>query len=211
MKPYKLMFSMTASFSGCHPRLQDWSPCDITLADVIRDWPGDQPLEPSEPFDSEYSYLAKEGALGRRILDRLADARGETRFQICRKLKELYPREAFWTCISDVQGSGLFDRETCFGFLDSIGASFETDATMGTLGGPLGIGVVPDMAFHVESQQLISSIRITPILCKLDGTDCVPCRPPSQWQWDAMVDMFKELDAWSLKESGRAHRKHVEA
>jgi hypothetical protein len=200
---YRLGFSLVASFSGEHPMLERWGSHEVTLSDVIRHWPGSE-VEPSEPFDSEYNYLAKEGPIPRAILDRLDDVRGETRFQICRKLKEKFPREAFWACISDVQMSGIFDRKTAFGFLDSIGASFDTSNTMGTIGGPLGHWC-PDFAFNVESQVLISSIRITPVLCAVsESGELEPVRPPSEWQWDRFADLFKRFDCFDLARQGRA-------
>lgn len=187
--------------------LERWGSHEITLSDVIRQWPGSE-VEPSEPFDSEYNYLAKEGPIPREILNRLDDVRGETRFQICRKLQERFPREAFWACISDVQMSGIFDRKTTFEFLDMIGASFDTSQTMGTLGGPLG-GWSPDFAFNVESQSLISSIRITPILCTLsESGSLIPVRPPSDWQWDRFADLFKRFDCFDLARQGRAIDAH---
>ena len=188
MKRYTLSFSVVASFSGQHPELADY--CHETdLRDAIREWPGPK-LEPSEPFDSDYAYLAKEGSIPRPILDRLDDARGETRFQICRKLKEKFGREAFWACISDVQGSGIFDRETTLEWLSNIGANFEDCETLGTLGGPLAPwgGIVPDLPFNVESQCLIASIRITPILCK-DGE---PVRAPSETQWEQIKSVLRK-------------------
>lgn len=200
---YRLGFSIVASFSGEHPDLSEWHPCETTLSDVIRQWPGIE-VEPSEPFDSEYNYLANEGSIPCEILNRLSDVSGETRFQICRKLKERFGSEAFWACISDIQVSGIFDRETTFKFLDSIGASFDTSNTMGTLGGPLGHWS-PDFAFNVESQVLISSIRITPILCTvLSSGALMPVRPPSEWQWERFADLFKRFDCFDLARQGRA-------
>ena len=200
---YRLGFSIVASFSGEHPDLCEWHPCDTTLPDVLKAWPG-LPVEPSEPFDSEYQYLAKQGSIPRAILDRLDDVRGETRFQICRKLKEKFGREGFWACISDVQMSGIFDRETAFKFLDSIGAGFETTQTMETIGGPLGHWC-PDFAFNVESQVLISSIRVTPVLCTVsESGELEPVRPPSEWQWERFADLFKRFDSFDLARQGRA-------
>ena len=202
-KKYQLGFAICASFSGEHPELSEYWPCETTLCDILRDWPGDA-AEPSEPFDSEYSYCAREGSIPERILDRLEETSGETRFQICRKLKEKFPRESFWACISDVQMNGIFTRETAFGFLDSIGARFEDCGTMGTIGGPLG-GWAPDFAFNVESQALISSIRLTPILCIEDESgELQPIRPPSEWQWEAIAELFRKYDAYDLKIPGRA-------
>lgn len=204
----RLCFSIVANFTGEHPMLSEWHPCSTTLSDVIRDWPLDKP-EPTEPFDSEYSYLANEGSIPRRILDRLSDVSGKTRFQICRKLKENFPREAFWACVSDVQMSGILDRETLFEFLDTIGASFEDCGTGGTIGGPLGHWC-PDFAFNVESQVLISSIRITPILCEKIESGWEPVRPPSESQWEAIEDIFRRFDCWKIRRR-RAVRKEVAA
>ncbi len=204
---YRLGFSIVASFSGEHPDLCEWHPCETTLPDVLKAWPGGE-VEPSEPFDSEYQYLAKEGSIPRAILDRLDDVRGETRFNICRKLKERFGSEAFWACISDVQMSGIFDRETAFKFLDSIGAGFETTQTMGTIGGPLGHWC-PDFAFNVESQVLISSIRVTPVLCVVsESGELEPVRPPSEWQWERFADLFKRFDCFDLARQGRAIDAH---
>lgn len=204
---YRLGFSIAANFSGEHPKLSEWWPCATTLSDVLKHWPG-IPVEPSEPFDSEYAYCAKEGSIPREILNRLDDVRGETRFQICRKLKERFGSEAFWACISDVQMSGIFDRETTFKFLDSIGASFSTTQTMGTIGGPLG-GWCPDFAFDIESPALISSIRVTPVLCTVsESGELEPVRPPSEWQWERFADLFKRFDCFDLARQGRAIDAH---
>lgn len=214
MKPYTLRWSIVASFTGQHPKLSDYCPCDTTLVDVIREWKEatGEDAEPTEPYNSEYNYLAKEGGIPERILDRLEESSGETRFQICRKLKEQYPRESFWACISDIQVSGILDRDTLFGFLDAIGASFEDCETLGTLGGPLAPwgGVVPDFPFNVESQALISSIRITPALCKLVDGEWEPCRGPSEWEWDAIKAILKNSDAYDIRK-GRAHAEPVVA
>lgn len=203
MSKYALGFSVVASFTGEHPDLmKDYYPCDTTLRDVIREWPVKGELEPSEPFDSEYNYLAREGnEVPRKVLDRLEEAAGETKFQMCRAIREKYDR-TFWTRIADVQGSGIFDRKTLFGFLDSIGAYFEDCGTMGTLGGPLGIGIVPDFAFNVESQCLIASIRITPILCRVEGKELIPCRPPCEWQWNCLAEIFRNSDCYALAKGG---------
>ena len=190
---YRLAFSIVASFTGEHPDLSDYWPCETTLSDVIRESPVD--VTSSEPFDSEYSYCAREGGIPERILDRLEETSGVTRFQICRAIKKQFPREAFWACVSDIQFSGILSRKDCFAFLESVGASYEDCETMGTLGGPLG-GIVPDFPFSVESQALISSIRITPILCEvMESGDFDPIRPPSESQWNAIREIFRGRDA----------------
>lgn len=206
-KSYTLRWSIVASFTGQHPKLSEYYPCDTTLADVIRAWQDatGEATEPSEPYDSEYSYLAREGAIPERILDRLEDARGETRYQICRKLAEQYPRESFWASICDIQVSGILDRATLFNLLDSIGAAFENCQTMGTLGGPLAPwgGIVPDFAFDVESQVLFASIRITPILCRRENGAWEPCRAPSEWQWETIAEILRHADIFDLYRHAR--------
>lgn len=189
---YSLRFSIVASFAGEHPDLAGYWPCDTTLSDVIRDWPGETP-EPSDPFDTDYDYVAREGSIPGPALERLSEVDSPIKFQICRRLKELYPRDAFWACLSEVQVSGVFDRKTALKFLSDIGAHFETENTLGTLGGPLG-GIVPDIAFNIEGSALISSIRITPVLCR-DGE---PVRAPSESQWARIVEILRREDLWKL-------------
>jgi len=199
---YKLAFSIVASFSGEHPMLEEWNPCDTSLSEVIKEWPG-KPVEPSDPYDTEYQYLAREGSIPRRVLDRLDEVNLSTRIQICEKLKAQYGSEAFWACLSDVQMSGIFDRETTFGFLDRIGARFEDCETMGTLGGPLG-GFVPDFSFSVESQILISSIRVTPVLCVETENGLEPIKAPSESKWERFKSLFQRFDCFDLARQGRA-------
>ena len=203
----KLCFSICALFSGEHPKLSEFWPCDTTLSDVIRDWPGETKPEPSAPFDSDYAYLAKEGGIPKRILNRLEDTRGDVRFQMIRKLREKFPRESLWVSISDVQVSGIFDRKTVFEFLDSIGARFEDGDTLGTLGGPLG-GMVPDFPFSIESQCLISSIRITPVWCEWKGDRWEPLRLPTEEMWGRIGGIFNRHDTWKLKQRGRAVKRN---
>ena len=212
MKTYTLRWSIVAGFTGQHPKLSEYYPCDTTLSDVIREWKDrtGEDAEPSEPYDSEYNYIAREGRIPRRILDRLEESSGETKFQICRKLKEQYWRESFWACISDIQVSGILDRYTLFRFLDSIGAAYEDIGTMGTLGGPLAPwgGVVPDFPFKVESQALIASIRVTPILCKFVDGEWEPCRAPSEWEWESIKAILKHSEVYDITK-GRAHAEPV--
>jgi hypothetical protein len=194
----KLCYSIVCSFSGEHPELEQVYSTDVSLNDVIRDWPGETKPKPSEPFDSDYAYLAKEGGIPRRVLNRLEDTRGDVRFQMIAKLRERFPREAFWVSISDVQMSGIFDRDTLFDFLSNIGAQFEDCNTLGTLGGPLG-GMVPDFPFQVESQVLISSIRITPVWCEWQEDRWEPLELPSENLWERIRHILKRHDPWDLK------------
>ena len=194
----KLCYSICASFSGEHPELERVYSTDVSLNDIIRDWPGETKPKPSEPFDSDYAYLAKEGAIPKRIISRLEDTRGEARWNMIRKLREKFPRESLWVSISDIQVSGIFDRDTLFDFLSNIGASYEDVESLGTLGGPLG-GMVPDFCFTVESQVLISSIRITPVWCEWNGDRWEPLKLPSEETWGRIGNIFSRHDPWDVK------------
>lgn len=196
----KLCYSLVASFTGEHPDVsEDFYPSDMILSDVIRAWHDatGETVEPGEPFDSEYNYLAREGGIPRRVLDRLEEVDPEVRRQMLAKIREHWRRESFWTRIADVQVNGILTREQLFGFFEVIGAEFDTVATGGTLGGPLGFHV-PDVSFRCESSVLIDSIRITPVLCELQSGQWVPVRPPSQSQWDRLASIFERFDTWKI-------------
>lgn len=68
----------------------------------------------------------------------------------------------FWASIQDCQVSGILTREQFSALVENLGAYATDTETLGTLGGPLG-GLCWDMAFEIESQQLIASIRVTPL------------------------------------------------
>lgn len=188
----KLCFSIVASFSGPHPKIRH-----TELVSVIDAWPLDKPT-PSQPYDSDYSYLAREsGEVPRAVLDVLDGSAEETRFRILEKL-ESKGYDIFWASVCDVQVSGILDRETMFKFLNDIDAQFEDVGTLGTLGGPLGIGIVPDFPFSVQSQEMIASIRITPVLCRKEGDQWDPVRPPNESQWERIEQVFRDCDVYRI-------------
>jgi hypothetical protein len=189
----KLCFSILASFSGPHPRHLRSS----ELRDVINAWPLSKP-DPSMPYDSDYAYCAREGdEVPRRVLDVIDSSSEETRFRILDALSDK-GYNTFWASICDIQVNGILDREATFEFLDSIGASFEDCKTMGTLGGPLSPGIVPDFPFGIESQGMIASIRITPVLCRKEGDEWVPLRAPNESQWKRIENIFRDADVWEI-------------
>lgn len=109
-------------------------PCDTTLQDVINAIEAaGMDAEPSEPGDSEYAYLAEESD------------------------------DDQWSNLQDVMICGVMNRETFTSFVEDIGGWASDIGTLGTLGGPLGLGIVPDIVIEIESQALISSVRVTPV------------------------------------------------
>lgn len=72
-----------------------------------------------------------------------------------------------WEKVRDLNFSGVFNRDFLEA-LNDLGAYAESTGTMGTLGGPLGLGIVPDIVFDTQSQFLIASIRITPFVDRED-------------------------------------------
>ena len=137
-----MKFSVVAQFTGVMPEHDDnYYPCDTTLNDCLHAAraAGLDVDEPSEPGDSEYSYLAEEGS-GNDWFEKLQDC----------------------------QASGIIERDKFTEFVESIGAYAEDCETLGTLGGPLG-SIVGDIPMRCESQVLIESIRVTPVPCNSNG------------------------------------------
>ena len=99
-----------------------------------------------------------------------------------------------WDEIRKIQVEGVVTFGQAMAYLDHIGAIFEDCETMGTLGGPLGIGIVPDMAFQTESQLVISSIRITPF-----WNDNGDWSPLSEASWERLRELFRRHDLWTLR------------
>jgi hypothetical protein len=100
-----------------------------------------------------------------------------------------------WDELREIQVKGVVTFEQAVEYLEHIGAIFEDCETMGTLGGPLGLGIVPDMPFRVESQLVVSSIRITPFWMDSNG----------EWSaltdasWERLRELFRGHDLWSIR------------
>ena len=74
-----------------------------------------------------------------------------------------------WREAYDVTVSGLFDRETFDAWVDALYLRADDTETMGTLGGPLSMGCVPDIVFELREQWVIDSIRVTPVIEDRNG------------------------------------------
>ena len=89
---------------------------------------------------SEYRYLAKESA---------------------------DPENDPWRHAKGWQGAAILTRSEFDELFDALGCHRLETATMGTLGGPLGYGVVPDVALECEPDSYdgsyIVSARVTPV------------------------------------------------
>ena len=95
------------------------------------------PYDITAPGDSEYSYLADE--------------------------TEGTERYTMWSRIQDLTASGIVDKSQMKELCQSIGAYPTETPTMGSLGGPLGLGIVWDIDLGVESSSVIVSLRVTPV------------------------------------------------
>jgi len=139
-----MQFAILAEFSGI-PDEHDpcYWPCDLTYTDALRaSREADLDVTETEPGDSDYSYLA----------DEVGEPRGEY-------------WDAWHRYVQDATVSGILDRARLTRWLDDLGAYAEDVETLGTLGGPANpCGIAPDIALAVESQALIASIRVTPLL-----------------------------------------------
>ena len=118
-------------------------PYDVDIGwverECVRHLP-DNSVDVTEPGDCEYSYFADEGS----------DERWRT--------------EAY-----DVTVTALVDRETFDAWCKALYLRARDENTMGTLGGPLGWGVVPDVVFALEEPEVLDSIRVTPVPTNIAG------------------------------------------
>lgn len=162
-------------------------PCDLVLQDVIRacksidspDWYPDD--EASEPGDSEYSYLAIESSLPpglyKAAIEGITNGCPKDNWKLANWVWERWGKEdsynpqghilagsSWWATASDYQASGILTREEFEKLRDDLGAYASCCETLGTLGGPLGFGIVPDIGYEVETQAVIITMRVTPLL-----------------------------------------------
>jgi len=95
--------------------------------------------------------------------------------------------DIWWATCSDYQNSGILDAKDFFKLLDNSAFTFEDCGTMGTLGGPLGLGCVPDVAFSTESQSCIVSMRATPFWEDANGNP----KPVTEATWDRLKKYYR--------------------
>ena len=119
--------------------------------------------KPTVPGNSEYHYLAKENRMG-DFKSAVVEALDGGNRDIAAWAMERYQDDSdiWWATCSDYQNSGILGAREFFDMLNNADFRFEDCGTMGTLGGPLSIGCVPDVPFGTESQAAIVSMRATP-------------------------------------------------
>jgi hypothetical protein len=103
--------------------------------------------------------------------------------------------------LMEVTVSGVASFSEVMRYLSHIGAGYEDCETMGTLGGPLGIGVVPDFPFYTESNLVVASIRVTPVI--IDTENDSVCTM-TEATWNRIRAMFRrnKWDAYSMERMG---------
>lgn len=134
------MFSIVTSFTG---NMEDRYCGDGPfLSDVVRVCKEAGLIcgEPTEPGNSEYSYLSEE-----------TDDPEDWRYHL-----------------QDFEASGFIDREHFDFLVSKLGLHASSCKTLGTIGAPFFVaqeryGPMPDIAFEMDSPNVIECVRVTPI------------------------------------------------
>ena len=193
-----LKFSIVATVTG-NPFETCWHSDDFDSAcSSFADKLGE--VEPSQPGDHDYFYCANESAIKETLPSAAIDALdgGERKEGFAQWAFERWNGDSvhgsaiWWATLSEAQYNGILDSRDFFDMLENVPAIFEDCETMGTLGGPLG-GVVPDVAFTTEAQNLILSMRATPFLEDEDGN----ISPVSPASWERLKKFY--ADPWSVR------------
>ena len=154
-------------------------------------------VDESEPGQTEYAYLARE-QYHCQFHDGVewdcrdcpegcdcAEKATEAYREACEAEHGINPeRPPLWWQwgweAQDLQASGIIDREAFDRLIDDLGAIAEDVQTLGTLGGPANpIGIAPDIDFRIESEGLISTVRVTPLPDRARQSD----RPLDEGDW----------------------------
>jgi hypothetical protein len=195
----KLMFSIVVTVSG---NLLAPSFYESDLRDYVNDF--NELLGPSDatdPGDSEYHYLAKEDRCN-PFKEAIIEALDGGNKKIADWAIKRYENDSsiWWATCSDYQNSGIIDSRKFFEFLKYNDLLFEDCGTLGTLGGPLSIGCVPDVAFTSESQQAIVSLRVTPFIEVGDEI-----KPVTEATWERLKHLYKNQRNINRKVSNGSH------
>lgn len=162
-QPSTVHYSVVLSASGVDDRSGYSWETDIRDIELLCERVG-LPHDTTEPNDSEYAYLlAEDGHEERHYVeatDREIDDSDDVLFTPRRGYIVDERTRSQWWGIRDVTASGILDAEQ-MAELASFCSPTDTE-TLGTLGGPLGECIVPDIEFIAESPILIDSIRVTP-------------------------------------------------
>lgn len=187
MKP-QLMCSVLTTFEGINPT--EYYPCDSYASDMLPLPEHGLSYTDDEIFESEY-----DSGVWERF--NIAPEDEEERIKAEEEMEATGGWKA-WDELRNIQVSGIVPFGQAMAYLDHIGAIFEDCETMGTLGGPLGIGIVPDIPFMIESALVIGSIRITPFWS--DGDDWTPLTEAS---WERVRELFRKHDTYDLAKMAR--------
>lgn len=187
MKP-QLMCSILASFEGINPT--EYYPCDSCARHMLPLPEHGLSYTDDEIYESEYDS---------GVWERFNIAPGDDEERItAEEAMEATGEWKAWDELRKIQVEGVVPFGQAMAYLDHIGAVFEDCETMGTLGGPLGIGIVPDIPFMIESALVIGSIRITPFWSA--GDDWTPLTESS---WERVRELFRKHDAYDLARMAR--------
>ena len=182
------MVSLLATFEGINP--SRYYPCDTYAKHMLPDPEHGLSYTDREIYESEWC-----DGMWRDAGFRIAPEDEEERIEAeCEQGGNFE-----WDELREIQVEGVVTFEQAVEYLEHIGARFEDCETMGTLGGPLGLGIVPDMPFNVESQLVISSIRITPFW--MDGNG--EWSPLTEASWERLLELFREHDLWDIRKMAR--------
>jgi hypothetical protein len=163
---------------------------ETTILDFIRELdPVLGESKPTTPGNSEYHYLATEnspGAFKSAVIEALDGGNRDVAVWAMKRYSG--DSDIWWATCSDYQNSGILDARKFFELLDSIDIIFEDCGTMGTLGGPLSLGCVPDVAFTSESRHCIVSMRATPFYRNERGE----AQPVTEATWDRLKKYYRD-------------------
>jgi len=187
MKP-QLMCSVLATFEGINP--VECYPCDYYARHMLPLPEHGLTYTDDEIFESEYDSGVWERF---NIAPEDEDERIEAEEEI-----EAKGGWTAWDELRSIQVSGVVPFSQAMAYLDHIGAVYEDCETLGTLGGPLELGIVPDIPFGIESALVIASIRITPFWSDGDGWT-----PLTEASWERVKELFRTHDAYTLAKMAR--------
>lgn len=184
----QLMLAVCASFEGINPT--EYYPCD-SYARHMKPLPEHKlQCTDDEIFDSEY-----DSGLWERF--RIAPEDEEERERLESEAEENGTWKA-WDELRNIRVSGCVEFKRGIAYLEHIGAIFEDCETMGTIGGPLSFGVVPDMSFRIESKLVVGTVRVTPFIFRGIVDNTLSCSLVSEATWERIKGLFREHDLWEL-------------
>lgn len=184
----QLMCSVLCTFEGINPT--EYYPCDSYARHMLPLPEHGLSYTDDEIFESEY-----DDGIWRRFS--IAPEDEQERIKAEQEMED-ENRWRAWDELRSIQVEGVVPFGQAMAYLDHIGAVYEDCETMGTLGGPLGIGIVPDIPFTIESALVIASIRITPFWSA--GDDWTPLTEAS---WERVRELLRKHEPYTLARMAR--------